>query len=323
MNYTKIRLAVLFFLTGMFLTSCAPKAFQIVCMPDTQTYSRLYPEIYDAQTKWAADNADKIAFVLQQGDITDDNVEAQWQVASNAMSRMDGKVAYTFVPGNHDLGRNSNVRNSDLFNKYFPYDKYSKMPGFGGAFEDGKMDNTWHIFKAGGYNWLILSLEFGPRNSVLKWAEDVIKNHPRHKVIINTHAYMYSDNTRMGPGDDWLPQGYGLGKAKGDSAVNNGEEIWDKLVSKYSNIMFVFSGHVLHSGTGKLVSDGINGNKVYQMLANYQDGVKGTVKGGNGFLRILSIDTKAKVVSVKTFSPYINQFKTDGDNQFVFEDVKF
>ena len=65
---------------------------------------------------------------------------------------------------------------------------------------------------------------------------------------------MYSDSTRQGPGDNWRPQAYGVGKDMGDSAVNDGEQIWEKLVKKHSNIRFVFSGHVLNTGVGTLVS---------------------------------------------------------------------
>jgi len=83
----------------------------------------------------------------------------------------------------------------------------------------------------------------------------------------------------------WLPQNYGVGKDVGEDAVNNGEQIWEKLISNYPNILFVFSGHVLNDGVGTFVSEGKYGNKVYQMLANYQGGVEGTEKGGNGFLR--------------------------------------
>src|SRR5690606_42087534 len=67
---------------------------------------------------------------------------------------------------------------------------------FGGAFEPGSMENTYHTFHAGGLDWLIVSLEFGTRNGVLQWAGEVIEAHPDHKVIINTHDYMYSDDTR-------------------------------------------------------------------------------------------------------------------------------
>jgi len=171
--------------------------------------------------------------------------------------------------------------------------------------------------------WLILCLEFGPRTSVLDWAGEIVKKHPHHKVIINTHAYMYSDDTRMGEGDRWLPQKYGLGKDTGENAVNNGEQMWDKLVSKYPNILFVFSGHVLNSGVGTLVSIGDHGNKVFQMLANFQDGVKGTNRGQTGFLRIVDIDVKKQQVRVKTYSPYLKEYKNDVKNKFSFEGVNF
>ncbi len=317
-------LKLTFLLIVIILSSCSePQPFKLILLPDTQTYSRLYPEIFQSQTRWIVEHADSIAFALQQGDITDNNVDEQWGVAASAMSLMDGKVPYTFAPGNHDLGRNSNIRDSRLFNQYFPYSKYSRTKNFGGAFEEGKMDNTWHTFKAGGCNWLILSLEFGTRNCVLDWAGNVIGKYPKHKVIINTHDYMYSDDTRMGEGDDWLPQSYGLGIELGKNAVNDGEQQWEKLVSRYPNILMVVSGHVLHRGAGTLVSTGEHGNKVYQMLANYQQGVDGPENGKEGFLRILTIDTKHKKIDVKTYSPYIQAYKTEPWQQFCFENVEF
>jgi hypothetical protein len=175
----------------------------------------------------------------------------------------------------------------------------------------------------GGFDWLILCLEFGPRNKILEWAGEVIQNHPNHKVIINTHAYMYSDDSRMDheTGDAWVPQDYGVGKGTGEDAVNDGEMMWKKLTSQHPNVLLTFNGHVLHDGTGKLVSEGVHGNKVYQMLANYQGGVEGSEKGGNGFLRIVTIDTEGKKISVKTYSPYIDQYKTEPDQQFDFGNV--
>src|SRR5690606_35103409 len=127
--------------------------------------------------------------------------------------------------------------------------------------------------------------------------------------IINTHAYMYSDETRMSPDRNhhWLPQSYGLGKDSAD-LVNNGEEMWEKLVKKHPNILMVVSGHVLNDGVGTLVSEGEHGNNVYQMLANFQGGVEGSVNGGNGFLRILTIDPKMNTIDVKTYSPYVDEY---------------
>jgi mannan endo-1,4-beta-mannosidase len=297
--------------------------FKLAILPDVQTYTKMYPEIFKVQTQWLAEHNKDFRFVLQQGDITDWNSIEQWEAAREAFFILDDKIPYTFVPGNHDMGNDADIRNTDNFNRYFPYDKYVHTSHFGGAFQTDKMDNTWHTFTAGGIQWLILSLEFGTRNGVLEWAEKVIKKHPAHKVIINTHDYMYSDNTRMGNGDDWLPQSYGIGKEMGENAVNNGEQIWEKLISRYKNIFMVLSGHVLHSGTGTLVSKGKHGNDVYQMLANYQEGVEGVTKGGNGYMRIITIDIKKKIMDVKTYSPYINYYNTAPNQQFTFENVQF
>ena len=272
--------SIILLVTIIIVTGCTgQKNIRFVLMPDIQTYTRLYPEILECQTRWIKEHADSITFVLQQGDMTENNIDEQWKVAASGMNILDNQVPYAFVMGNHDLGNNSDKRDSKLFNEYFPYIKHSQMRHFGGAFEEGKMDNVWYSFKAGGLEWLVLCLEFGPRNMVLDWAGKVIDSHPTYKVIINTHAYMYSDDTRMGTNDCWLPQEYGIGKDTGENTVNNGEQIWDKLIKKYPNILFVFSGHVLNDGTGTLVSTGIHGNKVYQMLANYQDGVEGAIRG--------------------------------------------
>lgn len=315
-------------MTLVAISSCSAKKINLVLLPDTQTYSAAYPEIFRAQTEWIVENADSIAFVLHHGDITDNNSEQQWQNAVEALHLLDGKVPFAFVAGNHDIGdsgKNANTRDSYLFNKYMPYRKYSGMKGFGGTFEPDKMDNTWHTFKACGMEWLILCLEFGPRDKVLEWAAKVIETHPKHKVIINTHAYMYSDNTRMNIENDhsWVPQRYGVGQYTGEDAPNDGEMMWKKLVSQYPNIMIVVSGHVLHSGVARLISEGVHGNKVYQMLANFQGGVDGSVKGGNGFLRILTLDPSKNKISIRTYSPVLNNYITDNDHQFIFENIEF
>lgn len=307
------------------LSSCAGRrTFNIVLLPDTQHYSASHPEIFRAQTQWIVDHADSVAFVLHQGDITHNNNDEQWRNAVAALSLMDHRVPYTFVQGNHDIHR-PDFRVTTLFNQYLPYEKYSKMKGFGGAFEEGKMDNVWHTFEAGGIDWLILSLEFGPRDKVLDWAAEVVKTHPKYKVIVNTHTYMYTDDTRQShaEGDKWAPQAWGIVKGSGGDTPNDGEMMWEKFVSRHPNILFVFSGHVLNDGAGRLVSEGVHGNKVYQMVANYQGGVEGSVNGGNGFLRILTINPKAETISVKTYSPYLDEYKTHDEHQFVFEGVQF
>ncbi len=324
-----MKLTTALVIISLLFISCSIKMQQatIVLLPDTQTYAEKYPEVLDSQINWVARNAKEIAFVMQQGDLTQNNNDKEWKVIRDAFSRLNGKVPYVLAAGNHDMGsadgKFADVRNSTLFNTYFPYSQMSSLPGFGGAAEEGKMDNAYYIFKTGKINWLVITLEFGPRNSIVNWANDIVAKHPGHSVIINTHSYMYSDSTRQGPGDSWRPQAYGVGKDTGDSAVNDGEQIWEKLVKKHPNTRFVFSGHVLNSGVGTLVSVNDAGYLVYQMLANYQEGVKGSVKGGNGWLRIIDMNFKKKTITVSTYSPYINEYMNNPAHRFVIKNVLF
>jgi hypothetical protein len=297
--------------------------FSIIVLPDTQNYSTTHPEIATSQTQWIVDNKDNfnIAFVLHEGDFTNYNSITEWDNADASMSVLDGNVPYVVVVGNHDdtgTGGAADVRDVSLFNQYFPVSRFDSLPQFGGVYEPGRMENSYHYFTAGGIDWLVLALEFGPRNEVLDWANQVVASHPHRRVIILTHNYMYSDDTLVGPGDLWNPHDYGqcIG-ATGPDACNDGEEMWVNFVKLHGNISFVFSGHTLNDGTGTLVSTGDNGNKVYQMLANYQF----EANGGNGYLRIVTFCPDQQKVTVETYSPYLDQYRTEPDQQFEFLNV--
>ncbi len=324
-----MRLFFFLFCILIFFASCSNKIHQarIVLLPDTQTYAEKYPQVLDAQIQWIANNAKEIDFVLQQGDLTQNNNDKEWKIIQSAFTKLNSKVPYVLAAGNHDMGsadgKFADVRNSTLYNKYFPINAMEKLPGFGGVAEAGILDNAFYTFKTGKINWLVLTLEFGPRNSILDWANDVIAKYPDYTVILNTHSYMYSDSTRQGPGDSWRPQAYGVGKDTGSASVNDGEDIWYKLVKKHPNTRFVFSGHVLNTGVGTLVSFNEAGNPVYQMLANFQEGVKGSVMGGNGWLRILDMDFKKRSVTVTTYSPFVNQYMDNPAHKFVIRNVMF
>ncbi len=110
----------------------SPEPFTVVVLPDTQNYSRSYPSIFAAQTAWIADQRDTrdIAFVLHEGDITDTNSAAEWEVASGAMAALDGLVECAVAVGNHDLGDHgsANVRDSSGFNTAFPIADFRGRP---------------------------------------------------------------------------------------------------------------------------------------------------------------------------------------------------
>lgn len=325
----KINSAIAALVFALLLASCSPRVYQarIVLLPDTQTYAEKFPHVLDSQIRWIERNADSISFVLQQGDLTQNNSDKEWQIIQNAFTRLEGKLPYVLAVGNHDMGsvpgKFADVRNTSLYNQYFPVEKMKSLPGFGGLAEEERMENAFYTFRTGKVDWLVLTLEFGPRNSILDWANKIVSEHPNHLVILNTHSYMYSDSTRQGPGDHWRPQAYGVGKDRGDSSVNDGEDIWRKFVKLHPNIRFVFSGHVLNGGVGTLVSFNQEGYPVYQFLANYQEGVKGSQNGGNGWLRIIDLDIKKKTIRVRTYSPFLDKYNENPAQEFIIREAHF
>ena len=296
--------------------------FSIVLLPDTQYYSESYPAVFTSQTQWIVDNEDalRISFMLHEGDITDNNIVSHWNNADTSLSILDGEVPYVLSVGNHDTGSNGSAATRDLtlFNSYFPV---SRFPSVRGIQQTGHMENSYHHFTTGGIDWLVIALEFGPRVKVLDWANTVVTNHPNRRVIIVTHNYMQNDDTRVGTGEGGNPHNYALcSSATGLEACNDGEEMWTNFVKLHENISFVFSGHITGDGVGTLVSTGNNGNKVYQMLADYQRPVGG-IDGGGGYLRIVTFCPVQQKVSVQTYSPYLDRYDTAPDQQFEFLNV--
>ncbi len=304
------------------------KPLRLILLPDQQSYANQshLNHIYGIQSFWINKHADSISFVINQGDMTQLNNSAQWSIAGGALGLLEGRnIPFTFCAGNHDLGRHADVRNTNMMNAYLPYNRYSRHPWFGGTQENNKVDNTYHTFTWRNYKFLILSLEFGPRNKVLDWANTIIEQYPQHNVIINTHAYMFQDNTIIGsnPNHPGQPRSYGIGSDTGDEYPNNGFEMWNKLVKKHPNCLFVFSGHVTGKGIGELVSQGDQGNKVYQFLANYQGGVDGSQDMRNGMLRIVDLDPEHGSFSIKTYSPYTDQLHPDAEQHIQYQNVNF
>lgn len=282
-------------------------SFSIVLLPDTQIYSRSYPAIFTNQTEWIRDHRYEfnIRYVLHEGDITNNNNIDQWENANTSMRVLDGFVPYTLLPGNHDLGPNGNAANRDTYlNDYFPSPQFENWSTFGGAFEKGKLENTYHLFSDAGLDWMIVSLEMAPRDTVLDWANGVISAYPDRLVMVVTHNYM-AGNQR----NNWLGGNYGI--INDPDGANNGEDIWQKCIKLHRNVISVFSGHILVE-YGYLASTGNNGNIVHQMMANFQM----NANGGDGFLRLLTFNTTSGTIKVKTYSPYKEEYKTEINHDF-------
>lgn len=175
----------------------------------------------------------------------------------------------------------------------------------------GHPGDYFAVFSAAGLDFLIVSLEFGPDDDMLAWASGIITDHPDHRAIIVTHCYMNSDDSRIGGSDGPSPHNYGLA----DGGVNDGDEMWEKLVSQHDNLFLVVSGHVTGDGAGLLTSTGVSGNPVHQVLANYQQ----LSEGGTGWMRLMTFVPDEDRIDVRTFSPYLWSEEKDAEHHFSLE----
>jgi hypothetical protein len=304
--------------------------FTIVVLPDTQFYIETYHQYFDAQVKWIAAQREalNIPFVLHVGDIVQTyNYPQEWALATMYLGVLEPLIPYALAAGNHDMQPD---RLAPLMNATFPPTRFNQS--LKGTFRPGEIQNAYYLFPASGKEWLVVSIEFGPRDEVVAWADRIFKMYADHPAILLTHAYMFQGNQRYdaskvwNPPQYWNPHDYAL-----TGSINDGQQMWDKLVSINDNIIFVFSGHSTKEGgaVGRLSTRRGNGAWVHEMLSNYQGcpsdfmcrhPVTGIPEeGGKGFLRKVRVEPANRRALVETFSPALpppDNTKTDPANQF-------
>lgn len=265
------------------------KGFSIIALTDTQHYSQYYPQIFTNQTQWIADNAAdlNVVFVPHLGDLVQNGDSiSQWENSAASMNILDeGGISWEVLPGNHDFHGDVNLVN---YNAYFGFGNFSGKSWFGGTYPSGTNNNNFAFFSGGDDDYLIFSFQYHPSDLVLAWANETIAQYPERRVIVATHDYLDLDGERR-------PEG---------------NHIWNSFVAPHADQVFlVLSGH-MHGEA--LRTDDVNGYKVHQLLADYQD----RLNGGNGWLRILEFHPAEAKILVKTFSPYLNSYESDVDSQF-------
>lgn len=302
MKTTKTLLSAL---TLLACTSLVPAAepFSVVVLPDTQNYAEKFADTYTAQTQWIRDNVEKenIKFVVHLGDIVQhhNDSEEQWQVADRAHKLLDGAVPYSMLPGNHDLEYKDKVysRETKFYNKYFGPKRFADQPWYGGHWGDNN-DNNFCTFEAGGMKFLVISLEYAPRDEVLAWATDIANSHPDHRVIAATHCYM---------------RPAGRDKNTGGSLGNSGDGIWEKFIRRAPNVFLVKSGHVL--GVGRQISTNDAGLPVHETLVDYQ----GLPNGGDGWLRIMRFVPDENKIEIRAYSPLLDETMDSDGHTFTLD----
>jgi hypothetical protein len=266
---------------------------------------------------WILDHKDshRIACVLQTGDITNRNSEVEWKRADRAFRLLDGVVPYAIVPGNHDYRLYGRAGRITPINDYFPPSRFEAWPTFGGTMEPGRIENSYHLFEAGGAKWLVIGLEWGPRDKALDWADGILKKYADRKAMVFSHAYLYCDSTRhnwaaKGPLQRNNPHMYAI-----PGGANDGEEMWNKLVKKHPNVALVINGHIGGDGLGFEVSKADDGHQVNEMAVDFQR----LELGGAAWLRLIEFLPDGKNVQARTYNPLYDRYQTDSQNQFKFK----
>jgi len=321
------------------------ESWSMILLPDPQSYIKFdYNQpIFDLMISWIVKNIEplNIRLVMCTGDLVEQNEylnpdgingnlpsTAQWEAVSKAFGKLDEKIPYILTTGNHDYGFVSAENRNTNFDRYFPVTKNRKNQailkdvGFNSDHMPTLANATFEFVSPQGKKYLILVLEFAPRDEMIDWAKSIIgkEQYQDHTVVLLTHSYLDAKNQFI------EEEGYKL------SNPNYGAAIWQKLVQPSQNIEMVVAGHIgipdNEKGHLAFRTDmNAKGKRVHQMVFNAQalgGGWHGN--GGDGWLRILEFMPDGKTVKVKTFSPFFaaspttrkHAWRTGADDEFTF-----
>ncbi len=268
--------------------------FAIIVLPDTQRYSDANPALFAVQTQWIVDSraALNIVYVAHVGDIVNDaKVEQQWRNADAALSLLEDPattghpdgIPYSVVPGNHDVpGR--------FYEKYFGVKRFQGRSYYGEGYPDGSNKNNYTLFSGGGMDFIAIGIDYeGVDPGALDWADGLLKAHSDRRAIVVSHHILEEDG----------------------SFGNWGQRVYDALKDN-PNLFLMLAGH-RHAEASR--TEVYEGQTVYALMADYQS----YPKGGQAFLRRLEFSPENSQIRVSTYSPWLDQYETDADSQFVLD----
>ena len=272
--------------------------FTLIGLPDTQYYSKSFPQIFNSQTQWIVDQKNNlnIVYVAHVGDLVQnaDNT-GEWENADHSMSLLEDPdspsygIPYGTAIGNHDIDNGSTT----MYNNYFGVSRFLGRSYYQDHYGENN-NNHCDFFNANGMDFMVIYIEydndenFVQTQNVIIWAEDLLQTNSNRRAIIVAHRIIQADGTWREP---W-------GLALYDAFKDN------------SNVFLMLCGH--YNGEAKR-TDIYNGNTIYTLLSCYQ-GSGDT--GGEGWLRIMEFDPVSGMINVKTYSPWLLEWEDDSNSDF-------
>lgn len=248
-------------------------------------------------------------------------------VAVQGFQLIAGKLPFSVVPGNHDMDAlwtdpahppkpetgEAGVRHvgglSGFQSAFSDTSSFFAGQPWYVASHDGGADSA-QVFTAGKCRFLHIALQYHAPDASLAWASSVIERFAGLPTLVSTHDYLGRDGKRhmkSNPRNSIL-----------DPLDNDPEMIWDEFISRHDQIFMVLSGHVI--GQGFSIDTNRAGNRVYQVMADYQ-GRGQTAKGagakgkqiGDGWMRLMQfrLDGAKPSVQVRTYSTHYGKYASE------------
>jgi hypothetical protein len=242
--------------------------------------------------------SDNIVFVEGLGDCVEDgdNDLNQWKRVDTAQKIIENPVTtglpfgipYALNVGNHDQTPVNNPNGTTaLYNQYFGSSRFSGRPYYGGHYGSNN-NNNYSFFTASGMDFIVLNFEYNPNPPIalLNWGRTLLQNNPNKRAIVGTHALL-DLNGNFGP---------------------QGLFLYNTL-KVCPNLFLLLGAHV--PGESRRVN-AFFGDTVHSWMADYQS----RANGGDGWMRLMRFSPSTNTISVKTYSPKLNQYETDANSQF-------
>lgn len=275
---------------------------------DTQYYNANYDDngYFEHQKNihtWLLENRDRmnISYMFHTGDVVDNaELDDQWARADEQYRRLDeAGFPYGVLAGNHDVDHKT--EDYTQFSARFGENRYNSNPWYGGSYKNNK--GHYDLVSAGGIDFIMVYMGWGIGDEEIEWMNDVLARYPDRVAILNFHEYLLASG-----GLGLIPQ-----------------EVYQRVVAPNENVKMVLSGHY-HSAQ-KTVSqvdtdgDGVADRNVVNMLFDYQ----GMEEGGKGYLRLMHVNTADGTMSVRTYSPSLNEYGSESvaTSEFAPSDEEF
>jgi hypothetical protein len=258
------------------------RRFTLAVMPDTQ-YLFDGPSIdkapVEASLRYLLEHGgeENLVFLSHLGDLTQNGAKEEFAAIGEAFRLLDRRgVGYSVLAGNHDVkSSTTDQRGTTPYLDAFGPQRFTGQRTFGGASADGY--NSFHLFTAGGREWLVLALDWRLSPQGYTWAEDVLAKHPRTPVILTTHELVVED----------------------DTLSDYGQQLWDRLIEDHDQIFLTLNGH--YWPAARATRKNAAGHDVHLHLTNYQN----RYFGGAAMIRLYRFDLDRDVIDVETVSPWI------------------